>query len=123
MVISIVIWGDLGRYIEPVETIVKCGISAVGRPESLAGPTAYVTPWTEFRAPLERHRDAHIAANPVGGEEIGLVHTALVWIGQLIRAPPSSWNGAMWKHLDGAAHREMVESRVQEVAEPNEEFR
>jgi hypothetical protein len=84
-------------------------------------------------------------------EDIGLIHTAIIKIGQLIRAsPPINGNGAVWKgltakaeseravlckHLDGkpmltamrrlyvATFRQMAETAIEEAAQPSEEFR
>jgi hypothetical protein len=116
----------------------------------MAGPIAFESQWDEIRASLERHRDDFTASYQEAWEEAGLIHTALVKIGQLIQSSTlNNGNGAAWKrlplhaesekavlskHLDGkpmltailrlytATFREMSESAVQEPTQPNEKF-
>jgi hypothetical protein len=119
-----------------------------GRLGSIAGPTACASRWDDIRASFERHRDELAVSYLDAVEEIVLIHTALIKIGQLIRASPSiNGNGDVWKrltaqaereravlcnHLDGkpmltamrrlyaATFREMAETAVEEPAQPAE---
>jgi hypothetical protein len=69
-----------------------------GRLVPMAGPTAYASRWDDIRASFERHRDDLAASYPDALEEIALIHTALINIGQLIRSsPPINGNGTVWK--------------------------
>jgi hypothetical protein len=60
----------------------------------MVGPIACGTRWTKFLASFERHHDAIIAGHPHAEEEIGLVHTALIEIVQLVRTSsrPPLWS-------------------------------
>jgi hypothetical protein len=44
--------------------------------------------WAENPASFERNRDAPIVPHPHVSEEKGLLHTALVKIGQIVRISP-----------------------------------
>jgi hypothetical protein len=113
--------------------------------------TACASRWDEIRAFFERHRDELAESYPDAVEEIGLIHTALIKIGQPIRSStPNNGYGAVWKrltaqaesertvlckHLDGkpmltamrrlhaATFREMAETAVQGAAQPSVEYR
>jgi hypothetical protein len=117
----------------------------------MAVPSACASRWDDIRASFERHRDDLATSYPDALEEIGLIHTALIKIGQLIRSSqPINGNGATWKkltaqaeseravlckHLDGkpmltdmrrlyaATFRQMAESTVPEATQNAEEFR
>jgi hypothetical protein len=70
----------------------------------MAGPSACASRWDDIRASFERRRDDLAASYPDALEEIGLIHTALIKIGQLIRSsPPINSNGAVWKQLTAQA--------------------
>jgi hypothetical protein len=72
----------------------------IGRLGPMAGHTACASRWDDIRASFERHRDELAASYPDALEEIGLTHTALFKIGQLIRSSaPNNGNGAIWKRL------------------------
>jgi hypothetical protein len=114
----------------------------------MTGPTVW---WSAIITPFERNHDDLIAGHPDCIEEIELLRTALLTIGQLIHiSPPVNGNGAMWKeliataeaertvlckHLDSKAlftamlrlyaaiHREMCDSVLPEQKELTEEFR
>jgi hypothetical protein len=111
----------------------------------MAVPSACASRWDDIRASFERHRDELATSYPDALEEIGLIHTALIKIGQLIRSsPPINGNSPTWKkltaqaeseravlckHLDGkpmltgmrrlyaATFRQMAESTVPEATE------
>jgi hypothetical protein len=73
----------------------------------MAVPTASASRWDDIRASFERHRDELAETYPDAVEEIGLIHTALIKIGQLIRASPyMNGNGAVWKRLTAQAESE-----------------
>jgi hypothetical protein len=62
----------------------------------MAVRTACASRWDDIRASFERHRDELAETYPDAVEEIGLIHTALIKIGQLIRAsPPINCNGGV----------------------------
>jgi hypothetical protein len=114
----------------------------------MAVPTACESRWDDIRASFERHRDELAKNYPEAVDEIGLIHTALIMFGQLIRASaPFIGNGAAWqrltaqaeseravlcKHMDGksmltamrrlysATFREMTENAAVEPAQPTE---
>jgi hypothetical protein len=117
----------------------------------MADHTACASRWDEIRASFERHWDELAVSYLDAVEEIGLIQTALIKIGQPIRSStPYNGNGAVWKrltaqaeseravlckHLDGkpmltamrwlyaATFREMAETAFQETAQLSEEFR
>jgi hypothetical protein len=61
----------------------------------------------DIRAYFERHRDDLALSYPDAVEEIGLIQTALIKIGQLIRqSPPNNDNEAAWKRLTAQAESE-----------------
>jgi hypothetical protein len=65
----------------------------------MAVPSACASRWDDIRASFERHRDELAASYPDALEEIELIHTALIKIGQLIRlSPPINGNGANRKN-------------------------
>jgi hypothetical protein len=73
----------------------------------MAVPTACETRWTNILASFERHCDAIIAGHPDAKEEIGLVHTALITIVQLVRTSPSvNGNSVVWMKLEDKAEAE-----------------
>jgi hypothetical protein len=57
----------------------------------MAGPTACEKLWTKNLESFVRHVNALIAANPKAKDEIGLAHTALIAIQQLIRTSPMAF--------------------------------
>jgi hypothetical protein len=109
------------------------------------------TRWSEILTSFERNHDDLIAGHPDYIEEIELLQTALITLGQLIHIPPPvNGNGAaskeliaravaertmLCKHLDGkglftamlrlyaAIHREMRDSVLPEQEESTEEIR
>jgi hypothetical protein len=73
----------------------------------MAVPTACACRWNDIRASFERHRNELAENYPDAVEEIGMIHTARIKFGQLIRAsPPINGNGAAWKQLTAQAERE-----------------
>jgi hypothetical protein len=117
----------------------------------MATPTVCETRWKEVLNCYENKHDELLAGHPDCREEIGLVLTAIIKIGQLIHtSPPVNGNGAVWKelvaraeaeitvlskHLDGnalftgilclyaAIHREMAATLQTKQVETEEEFR
>jgi hypothetical protein len=76
----------------------------IGRLGSMAVPTACTSRRDDIRGSFERHRDELAEKYPDAG---GLIHTALIKIGQLIRASPHiNGNGAVWKRLTAQAESE-----------------
>jgi hypothetical protein len=73
----------------------------------MAGPTACEALWKEVLASFARQQEELIADHPDAKEEIELVHTALVTIGQLVQTPPRViGNGSVWKQLADRAEAE-----------------
>jgi hypothetical protein len=111
----------------------------------MAGPTACEQRWKAVLESFANQEPELIAENPDAKEEINLIHTALVTIGQLVHMSPRiNGNGVIWKelaeksepepqvlckHMDGKAlftavlrlyaamHREMRESVVHHTEE------
>jgi hypothetical protein len=107
------------------------------------------TRWRAVLASFDKQHEILIAYNPDTMEEINLIQTGLIKIGQLIQtSPQQNGNGAMWKrlvdkaeneksvlckHLDGKAlftgmlrlyaaiHREMEDSLLSKCAQGKEE--
>jgi hypothetical protein len=73
----------------------------------MKGPTACETRWKEVLASFASQEEELLAAHPDAKEEIELVHTALVPIGQLVQASPRvNGNGVVWKQLADRAEAE-----------------
>jgi hypothetical protein len=61
----------------------------------------------QYPPSFERHRDELAVTYPDDVEEIGLIHTALIKIGEVIRAStPVNGQGAVWKRLTAQAASE-----------------
>jgi hypothetical protein len=70
-----------------LQTCAVCAVVIrIGRLGPMAVPTACASRWDEIRASFGRHRDDLAVSYPDAVEEIGLIHTALIKIGQLIRS-------------------------------------
>jgi hypothetical protein len=117
----------------------------------MAAPTVCEKRWRDILNCFENKRDELIAGHPDCQEEIGLVRTAIIKIGQLIHtSTPINGNGAVWnelvtkaeaertvlsKHLEGkelftgilrlyaATHRGMTSTLQSEQVESEQEFR
>jgi hypothetical protein len=115
----------------------------------LVGPKQCETRWHLVLASFDKQHKTIKINNPDATEEINLVRTELVKIGQLIQtSPPQNGNGVTWKrlvdkaeneknvvckHLDGKAlftgimrlyaaiHRELEDSLLPEFAKGREE--
>jgi hypothetical protein len=75
----------------------------------MAGPTACGKPWAEFLASFERNIEDLLAKHQDSIEKIGLIHTGLITIGQLINISPSvNGNGASWKEITSRAEAERI---------------
>jgi hypothetical protein len=115
----------------------------------LVVPTQCETRWRLVLASFDKQHETLITNNPDATEEINLVRTELVKIGQLLQtSPPQNGNGVTWKrlvdkaeneknvlskHLNGKAlftgmmrlylaiHRELEDSLLPECAKGSEE--
>jgi hypothetical protein len=73
----------------------------------MVGLTACETRWTKILVAIERHCGVIIANHLDTEEAVGLVHTALITIVQLVRTSPSvNGNCAVWKRLADRAEAE-----------------
>jgi hypothetical protein len=64
----------------------------------MAGPTACGKRWAEILASFERNIEDLLSKHQYSVEEIRLIHTGLITIGQLINISPIvNCNGAAWK--------------------------
>jgi hypothetical protein len=73
----------------------------------MAGPTACEALWKEVLASFASQEEELRADHPDAKEEIELVHTALVTIGQLVQTSPRvNGNGIVWKQLADTAEAE-----------------
>jgi hypothetical protein len=117
----------------------------------MAGPTACEKRWAEILASFERNLNDLTAKHPDCNEEIRLIQSGLITIGQLIHVSPrvngngTAWKDiktraeaertVLWKHLAGkaiftgmlrlyaATHRDLRDSPQPKQEEPIEEFR
>jgi hypothetical protein len=75
----------------------------------MAGPTACEVRWKEELASFANQEEQLRTEHPDAKEEIYLVQSALVTIGQLVRASPRvNGNGIAWKKLADTAEAERV---------------
>jgi hypothetical protein len=67
----------------------------------MAGPTGCEARWKEVLTSFNSQANELLSAHPDAREEIELVHTALVTIGQLVQAAPRvnaiAWCGCSWQ--------------------------
>jgi hypothetical protein len=66
----------------------------------MAAPTVCEKRWRDILNCFENKHDELIVGHPDCEEEIGLVRTAIIKIGQLIHtSPPINGNGVVWNEL------------------------
>jgi hypothetical protein len=71
------------------------------------GPNQYETRWKAVLASFDKQYETIIANNPDATEEINLIQTGLIKIGQPIQtSPQQNGNGATWKRLIDRAENE-----------------
>jgi hypothetical protein len=75
----------------------------------MAGPTECDARWKEERASFASQEEELLADHPDAKEEIELVRTTLVTIGQLVQTSPRvNGNGIVWKQLADTNEAERV---------------
>jgi hypothetical protein len=82
--------------VEEVSEVLLCSVQlALGMVP--VGPTQCETRWRALIASFDKQHETLIANNPDAMEEINLIWTGLIKIGQLIQtSPQQNGNGAMW---------------------------
>jgi hypothetical protein len=74
---------------------------------AMAGPTACESRWSEILASFQRNVDKLTGEHPECIEDIRLIHSDLITIGQLIHISPRvNGNGAEWKQIITGAEAE-----------------
>jgi hypothetical protein len=84
-----------------------CGRAWSIHSEEMASPTACEARWKEVLASFASQEEGFLADHPDAKEEIEMVHTVLVTIGQLVETSPRvNGNGVIWKQLADSRGRE-----------------